>query len=371
MNYLAVLGRLDKISLAELESVFGSNNVKPLSKTIAKITTKQKPDLDRFGGVIKFAEIIDQTPFEYLKKLPQGKITFGISDYSPRAAKRSVWEQATRIKLSLKKHQRAVRIVPNQDAILSSATSLHNHLGKKSNCIEFILFKKFTAVSIGCQDIDAYAARDQVRPARDAKVGMLPPKLAQIIINCALENKTKGIILDPFCGTGVILQEALLLNHPCIGSDISADMIDATRKNLSWLKTKHKDIPKFQTLQADATKHQWTTKPSFVASEMYLGIPLSAPPSDLTLMDLKLQIKSLLYGFLKNIAPQIKSGATIAIAIPAWRRPNKSFSTLDIVDDIPALGYNIKKFKHVTPEDLLYYRENQVVARQIIVLRKK
>lgn len=371
MNYLAVLGRLDKISIAELESVFGSNNVKPLSKNIAKINSKQKPDLTRLGGTIKIAKIIDKTPLEYLKDIPKGKITFGISDYTPGATKKSSWDQAVKLKFLLKKHQRAVRIVPNQTATLSSATSLHNHLGKNSNHVELIIFKDINAVSIGCQDIEAYVARDRVRPARDAKVGMLPPKLAQIIINLAVENKTKGIILDPFCGTGVVLQESLLMGHPCIGSDIAEDMVKATRQNLSWLKTKHKDIPKYQTLQADATKHQWKTKPSFVASETYLGAPLTAPPNDITLMDLKIQIKSLLYNFLRNIGPQLKSGSTLAIAVPAWRRLDKKYSTLDIVDDIPALGYNIKKFKHVTSDELLYYRENQVVARQLIVLRKK
>ena len=79
------------------------------------------------------------------------------------------------------------------------------------------------------QDIESYTKRDRERPKRDAKVGMLPPKLAQIIINLAAgqlpEEKLQNIcdiplgepiprrllgqtVLDPFCGTGVILQEA-------------------------------------------------------------------------------------------------------------------------------------------------------------------
>jgi hypothetical protein len=36
------------------------------------------------------------------------------------------------------------------------------------------------------QDIDAYAERDFERPMRDAFVGMLPPKLAQIMLNLAV-----------------------------------------------------------------------------------------------------------------------------------------------------------------------------------------
>lgn len=59
------------------------------------------------------------------------------------------------------------------------------------------------------QDIESYTARDQARPMRDARVGMLPPKLAQIIINLALSNNDITEVLDPFCGTGVVLQEGI------------------------------------------------------------------------------------------------------------------------------------------------------------------
>ena len=101
MNYLAVLGRLDKISLAELESIFGSRNIKPISRQLAKISTHQPINIDRLGGTIKLAKIIDQTPLEYLESLPPGKIIFGYSDYSPKATKDSSWATANKIKTAL------------------------------------------------------------------------------------------------------------------------------------------------------------------------------------------------------------------------------------------------------------------------------
>ena len=371
MNYLAVLGRLDKISLAELESIFGSRNIKPISRQLAKISTHQPINIDRLGGTIKLAKIIDQTPLEYLESLPPGKIIFGYSDYSPKATKDSSWATANKIKTALKKYHRAVRIVPSQTAIVSSATAFHNLLGRRTNRIEFIKYKDIVAVSVGSQNIDAYSARDQARPARDAKVGMLPPKLAQIIINLATENKSKGVLLDPFCGTGVILQEAMLMGYHCLGTDISDRMIDYSNRNLLWLNTHYKKLPSYHLAKADATRYTWQPKPTFIASEIFLGAALSAPPSDIQLQDLKQQSKALLLRFLKNLSSQISKNTTIALAIPAWRRLNSTYSRLDIIDDLTDLGYNIKKFKHLTPNDLLYFREGQVVARQLIVLRKK
>ena len=41
---------------------------------------------------------------------------------------------------------------------------------------------------------------------------------------------------------------------------------------------------------------------------------------------------------------------------------------MDILDDINDMGYNVN---NKSREGLLYHRDNQVVARDIIILRKK
>ncbi len=57
------------------------------------------------------------------------------------------------------------------------------------------------------QDADAWSERDYGRPARDDRAGMLPPKLARMMVNLARINDG-ATILDPFCGNGTILMEA-------------------------------------------------------------------------------------------------------------------------------------------------------------------
>ena len=48
---------------------------------------------------------------------------------------------------------------------------------------------------------------------------MLPPKLAQIIVS--LSGTQPGqTVLDPFCGTGVVLQEALIMGAIVYGFDL-------------------------------------------------------------------------------------------------------------------------------------------------------
>ena len=377
MTFLLVLGREPKISLAELEAIFSSSKVKHIAPQLALVTAHSIP-LNRLGGTIKAAQILDEPIQDFLSKLPDGKITLGISDYSEHANPRRTWELALKYKNMLKRHGRNVRLVPNgKSPILTSAASHHNQLGEKTNHIEIVKFSKYTGISIGTQNITAYAKRDQARPARDAFVGMLPPKLAQILINLATAGAESGTVLDPFCGTGVILQESVLMGYSAYGTDLSEKMIDYSQKNLDWItgrtpRLQKSSAPKLYLEAGDATNHQWkAAKPDYIASEIYLGHPLSAPPAEIKLKQLQQDAKMLLVGFLKNIGSQISAGTQLALATPSWKRPDGSYSGVNILDEIDKLGYNAIKYRYASYDDLLYYREDQIVARQIIVLRKK
>ena len=375
-TFLLVLGREPKLSLAELEALFGGANVKQISHNLAQVEAQEIP-LDRLGGSIKAGRVLEEAPQDYLSALPTGKITLGVSDYSKGANAKKTWALALKYKNLLKRHGRSVRLVPNTEATIPSATAHHNQLGEKLNHIEIIKFGTTFATSIGTQNITAYAKRDQQRPARDAFVGMLPPKLAQIIINLATGKNTDGIVLDPFCGTGVVLQEAMLMGYSAYGTDLSDKMIKYSQKNLDWLSEKtprlqKSNAPQLYLEEGDATDHKWAlAKPNFVASEIYLGHPLSAAPAEIKFKELRQSAKELLVGFLRNIAPQIDSGTQLALATPAWLRPSGRYLGVDILDELEKLGYNAIKYVNASQSDLLYYRENQIVARQIIVLRKK
>lgn len=366
MKYLAVLGRQPEISLAELEAVFSRvNRFKP---GLATFSADVIPDIARLGGSLKLAEELNVDPLEYLQNLPEGKITLGVSDYSEHASPRKSQGEALKLKKILTRHGRSVRVVENKTAALSTATSLHNGLsGAKPNKVELIIVDKTWWKVTGVQDIDAYSRRDQARPARDAKVGMLPPKLAQILINLCGPLPAGARVLDPFCGTGVVLQEAILMGYKAYGTDLEQRMIDYTKKNLDWL-IKDGDNSVYSLSQGDATSFKWEQPIDAVACEGFLGQPMSQPPVEIKLKAEKQRCRAIVVGFLKNLAEQIKPNTPVVIAVPAWLRPNGKYSRLEILDEIERLGYNqLNKSR----EGLLYYREDQVVARDIIILRKK
>ena len=362
MKYLAVLGRQSEISVAELEALFSNVRVIKNGK-LAEFDSEVKPDIDRLGGSLKIAEVTGEKPLDLLTDLPDGKITVGVSDYSEKASKKTAIMEALKLKKILVRHGRSVRVVENKDATLSTATSLHNGLsGRKERKIELIKVDNDWCRVIGVQDIDVYAKRDQARPARDAKVGMLPPKLAQILINLCGVLPEGSCVLDPFCGTGVLMQEALLMKYRAYGTDISERMVEYSKRNLE-----HFGFSDYALEVGDATNYQWHQKIDAIACEGYLGRPMSQPPVDIKLKIEKQECGEIILGFLNNVSGQIKSGTPVILAAPAWLREDGYYSRLEILDEIIKMGYNVS---NKTREGLLYCREGQVVARDIIILRK-
>lgn len=360
MKYLAVLGRQPEISVAELEALFG--DVRQVSKNLASFTWTDA-DIARLGGTLKLAVKLDQKPLDFLKTLPDGKITFGASDYSSHASKKSAQLEALKLKKILVRHGRSVRVVENKDATLSTAASLHNGLsGKNPRKIELIKADGCWYRVVGIQDIDAYARRDQARPARDARVGMLPPKLAQILINLCGPLPSGARILDPFCGTGVVLQEALLMGYSTYGTDINERMVEYSEKNLKYFK-----FDNYKLEKGDATDYKWTEKIDAVACEGYLGQPMSQIPTEMKLKEQKQECGNIVLGFLKNLSAQIAKNTSVVIAAPAWLRENGTYERLEILDQIEKLGYNVN---NKSREGLIYCRTGQIVARDIIILRK-
>jgi tRNA (guanine10-N2)-dimethyltransferase len=388
--YIAILGRQPALGMAELEKLYDASQTRWFSDQSAIIETDSF-SIDHLGGTQKAGRIVAELPHsdwhrtstKIIQTYTQawssfdGKITLGISAYGFDVSARDIQKAGIVLKQKLKKANVSLRLIPNTETALNSATSHHNKLGLSENKVELIVIRArngrvIIAESIGAQNITAYTRRDQGRPKRDAFVGMLPPKLAQIMVNLALPQKQEGQlrVLDPFCGTGVILQEAALMGHAVYGTDLSDKMIDFSITNLQWLAESHHIDIDASIRQGDAMDTKWQPPIDAVACESYLGQPFSAPPSPAKLDQVRKNCSHIIIEFLKNIASQIEAGTPLCVGIPAWRDTEGRFTHLPITDQLQQLGYEQYDFKNVKKKELLYYREDQVVARELLVLVK-
>lgn len=389
--YIAILGRQPALGMAELEHIHGSSNTRWFSDQSA-IVDSPTFSIDSLGGTQKAARVtIELTNSDWRQastKIVQeyartwskveGKLTLGISAYGFNASPRDVQQTGIILKQRLKKSGVSMRLIPNTEPAISSAASHHNKLGLSANKIELIIVRArngrvIVSESVGAQNITAYAKRDQERPKRDAFVGMLPPKLAQIMVNLAVtksETTPPQRVLDPFCGTGVVLQEAALMGYSVYGTDVADKMIDFSNANLEWLAQTHHVEVDATLHQGDAMTAKWNAPIGAVVCESYLGQPFSAPPSPSKLDQVRRNCDHIIGSFLKNIATQIKPGTPLCVAVPAWRSTDGQFTHLPLTRQLEQLGYTSYTFKNIEKDDLLYYREDQVVARELLVIVK-
>ncbi|MGH7141897.1 MAG: TRM11 family SAM-dependent methyltransferase [Candidatus Saccharimonadales bacterium] len=415
---IAILGRQPTLGLAELESLYGGANVELVNSQVARLQVSPcYIDFPRLGGTIKLCKtlkVIDTTDLKqietflasvspsYSERMPKGKMHLGLSAYGLETTPQQLHAIGIHIKKVIsEKHKRSVRIVPNNSLELNAAQVLHNKL-LTDNGWELALVRHenqtIIAQTMFIQGIESYSLRDYGRPKRDSRVGMLPPKLAQIILNLAIgpdeftaikptisndnclrpednqkidAQRSLKTLLDPFCGTGVVLQEALLAGYRTKGTDLNPRMIEYAKENLRWLVDRYKPRSKIYDLAiGDATNYQWSLPVDIVVSETYLGRPFTTQPSrevlEQTIADCDLIIKK----FLRNIFQQLPSSTRLCLAVPAWQVRPRQFRHLPVIDQLSDLGYNRLRFKHAQNEDLLYYRPDQIVARELLVLAR-
>ena len=383
--HIAILGRQPALGVAELEQLYGASSVRWFSDSSA-IVDSPKFDFNRLGGTQKAGRIVAELSGDWRRVSMrivreytlawanhQGKITLGLSAYGFTATAREVQKTGIILKSKLKEKGVSLRLVPNAEPALNTATSHHNKLGLSDNHIELLVVragngKVVVAESVGAQNITDLASRDQARPRTDSFVGMLPPKLARMMVN--LTGVASGRLLDPFCGTGVLLQEAALLGFDVYGTDLSEKMVRYSTENLDWLTNRYSLDSKVVIEQGDAMTHAWVGSLDAIATETYLGQPFSAPPSPAKLTEVRGNCNHIISEFLKNIAPQLDDGTPLCVAVPAWRDTRGDFTHLPLVNTLEKLGYKQITLQHVTAEELLYYREDQVVARELLLLTK-
>ncbi|PID31011.1 hypothetical protein CSA80_02360 [Candidatus Saccharibacteria bacterium] len=431
---VSILGRQPALGLAELESLYGAEVVSVVAPGVTGLAL-DAPEVNfaRLGGSTRLATVLGEvssTDFKHVEKslisfvkstafaLPdEGKFHLGLSAYGFTITPAKLNALGLTLKKVIRKrHNGSVRLVPNNAAELSTAQVYHNHLANDQGA-ELLLIKTtgektIIARTVAVQDIDSYTLRDRGRPQRDARVGMLPPKLAQIIVNMATASHrplSEITVLDPFCGTGVLLQEALLMGCRAYGTDLEPRMIAYSTANLDWLsKTYGLQPERYKLSQGDATSHEWNLaddqteasgrthtanrrQPAYtVACETYLGRPFTEAPARAVLEQTVSEVNTIVKKFLANIHPQLAPGTRLCLAVPAWytganwseatsqkqsadRRlpPVTAFRRLPLLEQLGSLGFKRINFQHAPQEQLIYYREGQLVGRELVTLTRE
>lgn len=440
MKLIFVLGANPALSLVELRSVLKTDvTLICTGAAMAEVDDSLFESKNkcgeyfaiRLGGVIKVAELMGESAqnklqeklnkvlFE-LSSLKPTKFVFGLSFYGMRENKKGSIVDVKRLgieaKKTIKETGKSVRYVEGEHGELSAVQVDKNNIiakGAEVIIIEDMRIaldqKNFLiAKTLAVQPYEQYSERDYGRPARDSRSGMLPPKLARIMVNMALpagnvNPETK--LLDPFCGSGTILTEAALMGIKNIyGSDVSPTATESTKKNLLWTinSASIKLISEIKTADAKITEKTWGAVAPIdaVAAEPFLGVPLRGTEEVRFLENSADELSKLYLSALKSLFNILKKGGRVVFIAPAFKiqqKPeykelfvksetkvtkyqNKWVTTLKKTD-IENLGfkliYNISEGESIllqegAPEMRVpaYFRENQFLARVIFTMEK-
>lgn len=362
MKYIFILGNNPELSIAEIFAVL------PEAKQLARgdkflVIESEKFDyfkvLKRLGGTIKIAIVLGENP-DYGPILgaanssaQKGKFKFGVSYYGQK--KGNFGMKAKKI---LKERGISARLVESKEDALSSV------IVTKEKCQDFMILPGYFGLTVAVQDFKDYSHRDYDRPASDALSGMLPPKVAKMMINLAELKNDSAVILDPFCGSGTILSEALALGYTNLfGTDISDKAVSDTRQNLKWLtgelgikgfeiKIEKTDVKNLSSIIGESSIDAIITEP-------FLGKPMRGNEKPETIEDIVYELRELYLKAFVELKKVLKKHGTMVIVIPEWHIGNKIYK-MNIEDKIEAMG-----LKRHDKGDLIYRREDQKVWRNI------
>ncbi|MDD3711400.1 MAG: methyltransferase domain-containing protein [Patescibacteria group bacterium] len=398
-KYFFVLGSNKELSLAELSAIFPENKWQKFNSIVISeflLELEVKSLISSLGGIIKIGEVTKEINLANRHSLSEnvkkeliqsaksakreellGKFNFGFSFYEDVRVPGDFFKLGLAIKKDLKNIGISSRMVTSKEKILSSVVVEQNNLISKGLELCLITDKKsvFLGKTLAVQPFKALSRRDFGRPQRDDHSGMIPPKLAQIMINLVRRDDkdyNKKTLLDPFCGSGTILTEAYLMNFKkIIGSDLSAKAISDSAKNIDWIidwadkgKDKQKEKNIFEVFQSDILNLDDKIEKNsidYIVCEPYLGPQRGYKNFNEVVVELNELYSKALEVFYKILKP----GGRVVMIWPQFRAEGKIWK----------ISPDIKSFK-VFPiladnnDSIVYGRVEQKVWREIVVLEK-
>src|SRR3989344_728657 len=398
-TYAFILGSTPELSIEELLHVLPSlGYISEINKRFILF----QGDIDcsavlsRLGGTVKIGRVVHECEkYEdfsidvWLHALrselasSEGKFVFGSSVYADDdRLVRFIRTLGVTLKKHVKKLSRPARYVANTEGLLSSVAVQKNHLLGRELLVLYSGAKYYFAFTSVVQDFEEYGERDFGRPMRNMRRGMLPPKLAQIFLNLA-DTKLSDNVLDPFCGGGTVIQEALLAGIGSVwGSDKDASAIREATSNMAWLKERYR-LPESHLAVCNIDSVSQKYEANFfdvIVTEPFLGPAVLLRSSALTRFQFQSVIESsvkLYADFFRSVRGIMKQGGRMTVVFPLFTLFGRESTVGDLASYerfgwklmAPEVGHALAR-PHLSPRgQLLYGRRKQIIQREITMWR--
>ena len=359
MKTFFILGRNPELSREEVLAYMRARNREHkeilFEENLLVLETNEgeKFDIQEFGGVMWLGPINfegnEEELAEYLEKneiVPSDKFsyaTFGSLDPEP-------------LKELFKSRKKKAMLKHGRQQIKFQDGEKHNLPNAEFN-IFFHEYKNkiYLGTSTQTYDSNQVKDRDMNKPVRREHLA-ISPRLSKILINLS-EAKPRDLMLDPFCGVGGILQEALIkkMNVHGIDKDRQAT-IDAV-KNLKWIAAEYSIKNNFKIENLDSRKAP-DLQFAAIATETPLGKVLRKKPDNNEAKQIIQNFEAYMVPILRKLKSVKKRNSKIAITFPV-------VNNLHV--DTPKIAE--KTGLKVVIQPILESRPDQFISRDILVLQ--
>lgn len=219
------------------------------------------------------------------------------------------------------------------------------------------------------QNIELYEAIDFGKPGRSMQMGMMPAKLAHIMINIWLthfihDSKLdieKLCIYDPFVWSWTTGMLANYLWYDFMGSDIKTSYVEQNviRRKTTRFSTPDKGFTIFTHDIKKTIENQFKNKDVLVITEWRLWPIVTKSTSDQDIQKFQERVVDLYKSFFDRIK---ELGAVAVFTIPRYIWQDNGIEQV-LMKYVATIGLKIEAI----PE--LYSREGQQVARKILIVK--
>jgi len=367
MKYLFILGRNIELSIEEIKSFFRRNNfqlgeIKLINNGLLVETNSEIKDsiIESLGGTISIGEVLiegnGKKMLEELDKKNLYNTTGNKLNYIIHNFDGNIDEISSYLKKRFKNDElKATEKKPTGNIKLQSGEIIKKTNSKLIDEEYFIFGNNFGRI-IESSNYEKIEERDMEKPVRRNELS-ISPRLAKILINLS-EVREGETLLDPFCGIGTILQEALLQDIRVIGIDRDRDAVNNARKNMQWFGF---DASNYQLMNEDSSMIK-TKRVQAIATEPELGELQRGVPSEEKAKEILRSFEELMARVLRNLKDNVKGRIvfTAPLILTGRKRPACNFESISSRTGLKIVkGFPISEF-----------RDNSIVGRSIVVMEK-
>ncbi len=367
MKYLFILGRNIELSIAEVKAFFRKNNLDfkqiGLFDNGLLVETNKKFErgtVEKFGGVISIGEVLasgtGKNIFDELEKKiiyysEDNKLNYVLYNFNGKDFSDVLFYLKQKLK---KEGLKATEKKLTGNIKLQDGEFVPNVSSKNIDEQYFIFEDNFGRI-IEKIDYEQIEERDMKKPIRRNELS-ISPRLAKILINLS-EVKDEEVILDPFCGIGVILEEALLQKIKAVGIDKDKKAVEDARKNLGWFGFER---DQYKILNEDSSVAR-ISKVNGVATEPELGKLQKNNPSKEEANKIKNNFEELIIKTLKNLKSYVNGKIVFTAPLIFTGRGQIScdFKKISSATKLKIVEGPINEF-----------RKDSIIGRSIIVLER-